>query len=70
MSAAWARPLLFVALAALAFLPLERVAAAHARPRRRFATDLAFAAFGQLLVRLGLVFDVGWLLARLDDVAF
>jgi len=65
----WARPLLFVALAALAFLPLERVAAAHARPRRRFATDVAFAVFGQLLVRLGLVFVVGWLLARLDDAA-
>ena len=66
----WLRPLLFVALAALAFLPLERVAAAaHARPRRRFATDVAFAVFGQLLVRLGLVFVVGWLLARLDDVA-
>ena len=34
------RPLLFVALAALAFLPLEHVAAAHAPRRRRFATDL------------------------------
>jgi sterol desaturase/sphingolipid hydroxylase (fatty acid hydroxylase superfamily) len=65
----WLRPLLFVALAALAFLPLERVVAAHARPRRRFATDVAFAVFGQLLVRVGLVFVVGWLLARLDDVA-
>ena len=65
----WLRPLLFVALAALAFVPLERVAAAHAHPRRRFATDVAFAVFGQLLVRLGLVFVVGWLLARLDDVA-
>ena len=65
----WLRPLLFVALAALAFVPLERVAAAHAQPRRRFATDVAFAVFGQLLVRLGLVFVVGWLLAGLDDVA-
>jgi sterol desaturase/sphingolipid hydroxylase (fatty acid hydroxylase superfamily) len=64
-----ARPLLFVALAALAFVPLERVAAAHARPRRRFAADVAFATVGQLMVRAGLVFVVGWLLARLDDVA-
>ena len=54
-----ARPLLFVALAALAFLPLEHVAAAHAQRRRRFATDLAFATVGQLLVRLGLVFAAG-----------
>jgi len=65
----WLRPLLFVGLAALAFVPLERVAAAHARPRRRFATDVAFAVSGQLLVRLGLVFVVGWLLARVDDIA-
>jgi sterol desaturase/sphingolipid hydroxylase (fatty acid hydroxylase superfamily) len=64
-----ARPLLFVALAALAFLPLERVAAAHAQRRRRFATDLAFATVGQVLVRLGLVVVAGWVLARLDVVA-
>jgi sterol desaturase/sphingolipid hydroxylase (fatty acid hydroxylase superfamily) len=65
-----ARPLLFVALAALAFVPLERVAAAHPPRRRRFATDLAFATVGQLLVRAGLVLVVGWVLARLDGVAF
>ena len=64
-----ARPLLFVALAALAFLPLEHVAAAHAQRRRRFATDLAFATVGQLLVRLGLVVGVGWVLARVDGIA-
>jgi sterol desaturase/sphingolipid hydroxylase (fatty acid hydroxylase superfamily) len=64
-----ARPLLFVALAALAFLPLEHVAAAHAQRRRRFATDLAFATVGQLVVRLGLVVAVGWVLARLDGIA-
>ena len=64
-----ARPLLFVALAALAFLPLEHIAAAHAPRRRRFATDLAFATLGQVLVRLGLVLVVGWVLARLDAAA-
>ena len=63
------RPLLFVALAALAFLPLEHLAAAHARRRRRFATDLVFATVGQVLVRVGLVFATGLVLARLDAVA-
>src|SRR5262245_5077715 len=63
-----ARPLLFVALAALAFLPLEHVAAAHGQRRRRFATDLAFATVGQVLVRLGMVLVVGGLLARLDAI--
>ena len=63
------RPLLFVALAALAFLPLEHLAAAHARRRRRFATDLVFATVGQVLVRVGLVFAAGLVLARLDTVA-
>jgi len=63
------RPLLFVALAALAFLPLEHLAAAHARPRRRFAADLAFATVGQALVQLGLVFATGLVLARLDGLA-
>jgi sterol desaturase/sphingolipid hydroxylase (fatty acid hydroxylase superfamily) len=64
-----ARPLLFVALAALAFLPLEHVAAAHPPRRRGFATDLAFATAGQVLLRLGLVVIAGWVLARLDGVA-
>ena len=63
------RPLLFVALAALAFLPLERIAAAHGQRRRRFATDLAFATVGQVLVRVGLVVATGWVLSRLDAVA-
>ena len=61
-----ARPLLFVALLALAFLPLEHLAAAHPRCRRRFATDLAFATAGQVLARIGLVFATGLVLARLD----
>jgi sterol desaturase/sphingolipid hydroxylase (fatty acid hydroxylase superfamily) len=63
-----ARPLLFVALAALAFLPLEHVAAAHGQRRRRFATDLAFATVGQVLVRLGLVLGAGLVLAHLDGI--
>jgi len=64
-----ARPLLFVALAALAFLPLERIAAAHGQRRRRFATDLAFATAGQVAVRAGLVLVAGGALARLEGVA-
>jgi sterol desaturase/sphingolipid hydroxylase (fatty acid hydroxylase superfamily) len=64
-----ARPLTFVALAALAFLPLERIAAAHPPRRRAFATDLTFATVGQVVVRLGLVVVTGWALARLDAVA-
>lgn len=63
------RPLLFVGLAALAFLPLERIAAAHGQRRRRFATDVAFATVGQTLVGLGVVFVVGAVLARLDSLA-
>jgi sterol desaturase/sphingolipid hydroxylase (fatty acid hydroxylase superfamily) len=63
------RPLLFVALAALTFLPLEHIAAAHARRRCRFATDLAFATIGQVLVQVGLVFATGVVLARLDAIA-
>ena len=63
------RPLLFVALAALTFLPLEHLAAAHAHRRRRFATDLAFATAGQVLVRVGLMLSTGLVLARLDAVS-
>jgi sterol desaturase/sphingolipid hydroxylase (fatty acid hydroxylase superfamily) len=63
------RPLLFVALAAVAFLPLEHLAAAHATPRRRFAADLAFATVGQVLGRAGMVLIVGAVLARLDGAA-
>jgi sterol desaturase/sphingolipid hydroxylase (fatty acid hydroxylase superfamily) len=63
------RPLLFVALAALAFLPLEHLAGAHAQRRRRFATDLAFATAGQVLVRVGLMLATGLLLARRDAVS-
>lgn len=66
--AAVLRPLLFVALAALAFLPLERIAAAHGPRRRGFATDLAFATVGQVLVRIGLLVGTGLVLARLDGV--
>jgi len=64
-----ARSLLFVALAALAFLPLEHLAAAHGHRRERFATDLAFATVGQIIVRVGLVLATGLVLARLDAVA-
>jgi len=63
------RPLLFVALAAVAFLPLEHVAAAHPRRRRRFAADLAFATVGQVLARAGMVLVVGAVLARIDGAA-
>jgi sterol desaturase/sphingolipid hydroxylase (fatty acid hydroxylase superfamily) len=63
------RPLLFVALAALAFIPLEHLAAAHAARRRRFATDLAFATVGQVATQLALVLATGLVLARLDAVA-
>jgi sterol desaturase/sphingolipid hydroxylase (fatty acid hydroxylase superfamily) len=63
------RPLLFVALAALAFLPLEHVAAAHTQRRRSVATDLVFATVGQVLARVGLVLAAGLVLARLDGVA-
>jgi sterol desaturase/sphingolipid hydroxylase (fatty acid hydroxylase superfamily) len=63
------RPLMFAALAALAFLPLEHVAAAHAQRRRRFAADLAFATAGQVLVQIGLVLATGLVLARLDGIA-
>jgi sterol desaturase/sphingolipid hydroxylase (fatty acid hydroxylase superfamily) len=66
---ALARPLLFVVLAALAFLPLEHLVAAHGQRRSRFATDLAFATVGQVLVRLGLGLVVAGVLARLDSVA-
>ena len=64
--ASLAHPLLFVALAALAFLPLEHVAAAHPHGRRRLAADLAFATVGQILVRVALVLVAGWMLSRLD----
>jgi sterol desaturase/sphingolipid hydroxylase (fatty acid hydroxylase superfamily) len=62
------RPVFFVALAALAFLPLEHLAAAHAQRRRRFAADLAFATVGQVVAQLGLVLATGLVLARLDAV--
>jgi sterol desaturase/sphingolipid hydroxylase (fatty acid hydroxylase superfamily) len=66
-----ARPLLFAALAALAFLPLERAAPAHAHRRRDadVAADLAFATAGQVLVRAAMVLAAGQLLAALDALA-
>ena len=48
-----ARTLLFSALTALAFMPLERVLPRRASTRKRFATDLGFATVGQLLTTLG-----------------
>jgi sterol desaturase/sphingolipid hydroxylase (fatty acid hydroxylase superfamily) len=67
----WMRPLVFAALAALAFLPLEHVVPARPRPRRRtgLAADVVFATVGQVAVRLGIVVGVGWVLALLDEVA-
>jgi sterol desaturase/sphingolipid hydroxylase (fatty acid hydroxylase superfamily) len=62
------RPLLFVALAALAFLPLEHIAAAHPRRRHLFATDLVFATAGQAMARAALLVATGLVLARLDAV--
>jgi sterol desaturase/sphingolipid hydroxylase (fatty acid hydroxylase superfamily) len=63
------RPLFFVALAALAFLPLEHVAPAHTQRRRRLATDVAFATIGQIVTQLALVLATGLVLARLDALA-
>jgi sterol desaturase/sphingolipid hydroxylase (fatty acid hydroxylase superfamily) len=65
------RPLVFAALAALIFVPLEHLFAAHPRrPRRRgLATDLLFATAGQALVRVGLVVMVAWALGALDRFA-
>src|SRR4029450_1435333 len=65
-----ARPLLFVALAALAFLPLEHIAAAHPQRRRRFATDRpVFAAIGAPRARFVVETSVGLLLFELAGYA-
>jgi len=79
-----ARPLLFTALAALAFVPLERAVPAHGRRRARngdgdghadagagtgVAVDLAFATAGQVLVRVAVVAVVGPALAALALLA-
>jgi sterol desaturase/sphingolipid hydroxylase (fatty acid hydroxylase superfamily) len=63
------RPLAFVALAALAFVPLEHVAAARPSRRRWFGADVAFATVGQIAVSAGLVLAVGVALAALDGLA-
>jgi sterol desaturase/sphingolipid hydroxylase (fatty acid hydroxylase superfamily) len=64
-----ARPLLFAALMALAFAPLEHLLAAHRPTRTRFATDLGFATAGQVMVQLGTLLLGGALLARVEDFA-
>jgi sterol desaturase/sphingolipid hydroxylase (fatty acid hydroxylase superfamily) len=64
-----ARPVLFAALAALAFVPLEHLLPAHLDRRQLFAADVGFATLGQILVAAGVVVVIGWSLARLDDLA-
>lgn len=62
------RPLLFVALAALFFMPLERVFGHSDQQRPDLQTDLWFATIGQLLHRAGLVLGLGALLALVDPL--
>jgi sterol desaturase/sphingolipid hydroxylase (fatty acid hydroxylase superfamily) len=70
LSARWlARPLMFAALAALAFLPLEHLFPAHRERRRCWAGDLGFATVGQALARAGIAVAVGTALALLDRIA-
>jgi sterol desaturase/sphingolipid hydroxylase (fatty acid hydroxylase superfamily) len=71
------RPLVFVALAGAAFVPLEWVlserrrgtAARRGALRAGFATDLAFASLGQIATAAGLALGAGWTLAWLEPVA-
>jgi len=64
-----ARSLLFASLAAVAFIPLERIFGARAATRRNFATDIAFATLGQALTRVGALLVMGVALAGIDAVA-
>jgi sterol desaturase/sphingolipid hydroxylase (fatty acid hydroxylase superfamily) len=64
-----ARPLLFVALAALAIAPLENHAPAHAARTKDWALDLGFATLGQVLARAVVVLGLGALFTVLDDHA-
>lgn len=61
------RLVVFVALAGLAFAPLEHLFGhRHRGPRRDRLADLGFATFGEALVQLGMVGIVGVLLAGLE----
>ncbi|MCA9652714.1 MAG: sterol desaturase family protein [Myxococcales bacterium] len=68
MSGGLERILVFVALAGLAFAPLEHLFGHHRGPRRDRLADLGFATVGELLVQLGMVGLVGVLLAGLDGL--
>ncbi len=59
----------FTLLAGLVLAPLERVLHERDGVRRSFATDLAFATFGQLLVRCVLFVVLGVVLAWLVALA-
>lgn len=60
------RPLLFAGLCALAFVPLEHLAPAHAARRTRWSMDLAFATAGQVVTHLLLAVVAAGVLAELD----
>jgi sterol desaturase/sphingolipid hydroxylase (fatty acid hydroxylase superfamily) len=60
------RPLVFVALAALALIPLELLAPAHAPRRGGRTRDLAFATLGQIGVRGVVVLGLGSVLAAAE----
>lgn len=62
------RPLLFVALAALFFMPLEHLFGNRQQKRPDLQTDLWFATLGQLLMRAGLVLGLGALLMWADPL--
>ena len=60
------RPLVFAALIALAFVPLEHVFQARPSTRRTFAADAGFATFGAILTQVGLAFGAGIVLRELE----
>src|SRR4051794_36792708 len=67
------KPLLFSALAALAFFPLEQLLPAHTSRAARGAagldTDVWFASLGQLLTRALVIIGLGSALSVIDVVA-
>lgn len=66
------RALVFAALVALAFVPLEGLLPARTpgRTRTQLRTDLAFATIGQVITRALIALGAGVLLVRLDDLAY
>lgn len=60
------RIVLFVALAGLAFAPLEHLFGHGRGPRRDRLADLGFATLGEALVHLGMIGIVGVVLAGLE----